>query len=136
MAAKEERRCNPVPQRDKLRKYIDYYRQLREEGKPWIPKQNSKLSIYCEAHGLDPIAVIDDRESLLATAPSRAVETNEIQFVKEHLQFFQARHKAILENPPWIPKEGHKFRVWCEKHGIDVQQLVEGKIRLDDVLQG
>jgi len=129
-----QRKCNIVPQRDKLRKYVAYYRKLREEGKVWVPKQNSKLAMYCAAYGLDPITVINDRDCLLATAPDRQMEMGEIQFVKEQLYLYQTRHKAILENPPWIPTKGNKFRVWCEQHGIDVVQLVEGTIKLDDVL--
>lgn len=48
----------------RLRTAVSYYRRKKAKGEEWKPKEFTKLSIWCQEHGLDVIAVIEGTQAL------------------------------------------------------------------------
>lgn len=134
MSANSQQRCNVVPQQHKLRRYILYYKRLRDEGKPWMPKPTSKLAIYCNKHGLDIVKVIDGEQKLDISVCEEPEFVSEYTQITQLINFYRQKKEEILAQRPWLPTEGSKLSIWCKKHGVDIDELVDGSVVLDDIL--
>ena len=45
-----------------IRASIRYYRKKKDNGQEWKPKPSSRLYLWCDKHGLDVEAVIDNAD--------------------------------------------------------------------------
>jgi len=118
----------------RLRDAVSYYRKLRKEGKNWIPKPNAKLCIYCAAHGVDPVTVIEGKQSLPLITTSTILLNPQQERFQAQLHHARSKKKLILESRPWLPTKGSEFRIWCEEHSIDIEELIDSGKDITDII--
>lgn len=122
----------------RLREAIYYYRKQRDNGKTWIPKSNSTLYVYCLAHGVDPVAVIEGTIPLprITETPKQLNQQLDQQKQRFQVELMHLRNKKklIFESKPWLPMKGGEFDTWCKENGIDVEELIDSDKNIFEVV--
>lgn len=113
------------PYLERLYGMINYYRKRRADGKEWIPKPASKLTIYCNANGMDVVAVIEGKQSI--TNPGI---TKEMEELRDTIVKCQRARAFILANS-WLPPPDSKLAIWCRKHDLDIEAVIIGEQPLE-----
>lgn len=121
------------PERSKMQSAVTYYRTRRAKGHNDPPSPDSKLAKYCTKHGLDVMAVIDGTQTL----PNIRQELQDPKLIKLQslADCFRQTYEAY-QRKPWIPEETHLLRIWCDEHGVDVMDVITGKITIIQIAKG
>jgi len=114
------------PERARMQAAVSYYRDRRAKGHNEPPKLSSKLTKYCEKHGLNVVAVIDGTQNLPGVDCGVDPALVKLQSLAEYYkQIYETYQKQ-----PWVPEENSSLRLWCDQHNVDVMDIVVGKISL------
>jgi len=112
------------PIKERIYNQIGYYRRKREDGKDWIPKETSILFVFCKEHGLDPIQLIEGKQTISCMPKTRVDNTQELHEVEAQIKQYRRKWLAF-QTKPWLPKENSNLHKWCQEHNIDPAELIE-----------